>query len=58
MKDLRCRCCGRLLGRVEWPKLQDAIVEQSGTVEIKCPRCGALNRTQLKNETERRKSAE
>ena len=30
--DFRCACCQRLLAKV------------SGDAEIKCPRCGAINR--------------
>lgn len=33
MLDFRCKSCGKLLGKID------------GKAEIKCPRCGVINRT-------------
>lgn len=33
MRDVRCKCCHRLLGRYQ----------DCEKLEIKCPRCGAIN---------------
>jgi phage FluMu protein Com len=45
MKEIRCRICGRLLFKKEG---------DLDTIEIKCPRCGYVQKVETKKEVKKK----